>query len=139
MVTEFKGSFVFPVNRSTGNFRLCQLCNGSVVHGSLRQHGKGNQMVNTPQLSMFIVTIEGEIVDVNVSLNQVVRQQFSRTSSGITLNFQRPGFLIQTGLSFVSLMWLVIGNSEGKEVLFQAITLWNHVTLWNHIIFSMSS
>ena len=88
---------------------------------------------------MFIVTMEGGIVDVNVSLNQVVRQQFSRTSSGIALNFQRPGFLIQTGLSFVSVMWLVIGNSEGKEVLFQAITLWNHVTLWNHIIFLVSS
>ena len=56
----------FPVNRSTGNFRLCQLCNGSMVHGSLRQHGKGNQMVNTPQLSMFIVTMEGGIVDDNV-------------------------------------------------------------------------
>ena len=52
-------------------------------------------MVNTPQLSMSIATMEGEIVDVNVRLNQDVRQQFSRTSSGITSNFQRPGLLLQ--------------------------------------------
>ena len=31
------------------------------------------------------------IVDVNVRLNQAVTQQYSRTSSGITLNFQGPG------------------------------------------------
>ena len=35
--------------------------------------------------------MEEEIVDVNVRLNQAVRQQFSKTSSGIALNFQRPG------------------------------------------------
>ena len=52
-------------------------------------------MVNTLQLSMSIAIVEGEIVEVNVRLNQVVRQQFSRTSSGITLNFQRPGLLLQ--------------------------------------------
>ena len=31
------------------------------------------------------------IVDVDVRLNQAVTQQFSRTSSGVTLNFQKPG------------------------------------------------
>ena len=41
-------------------------------------------MLNTPQLSMSIAAMEGEIVDVNMRLNQVVRQQFSRTLSGIT-------------------------------------------------------
>ena len=35
--------------------------------------------------------MEEEIVDFNVRLNQGVRQQFSKTSSGIALNFQRPG------------------------------------------------
>ena len=35
-------------------------------------------MRNSPQLSMFFATMGGEIVDVNVGLNQVVRQQFSR-------------------------------------------------------------
>ena len=40
-------------------------------------------MVNTLQLSMSLATMEGEIADVNVRLNWVVRQQFSRTSSGI--------------------------------------------------------
>ena len=51
-------------------------------------------MVYTPQLSMSIATMVGEIVDVNVRLNQVMRQQFSRTSSGIT-EFKRPGLLLQ--------------------------------------------
>ena len=40
---------------------------------------------------MSTATMEEEIVDVNMRLNQAVRQQFSRTSSGIALNFQRPG------------------------------------------------
>ena len=40
-------------------------------------------MINTLQLSMYIVTMEGEIVDVNVKLKQVVRQRFFRTLSGI--------------------------------------------------------
>ena len=40
-------------------------------------------MINTPQLSMSIVIMEGEIVDVNMTLKQVVRQRFSRTLSGI--------------------------------------------------------
>ena len=31
-------------------------------------------MINTLQLSMSIATMEGEIVDVNVGLNQVTRQ-----------------------------------------------------------------
>ena len=38
-----------------------------------------------------IVTMEEEIVDVNVKLNQDVTQQFSRTTSGIALNFHRLG------------------------------------------------
>ena len=41
----------------------------------------------TLQLSMSIATMEEEIVDVNVRLNPAIRQQFSRTSSGIALNF----------------------------------------------------
>ena len=36
---------------------------------------------------MSIATIEEEIVDVNVRLNQVVTQQFFRTSSDITFEF----------------------------------------------------
>ena len=45
------------------------------------------------RINMFIATMEEEIVDVNVRLNQVVTQKFFRTSSGIcmALNFQRPG------------------------------------------------
>ena len=75
----------------TNNFRLCQsVCNGSRVDGSLRQRGQENEVINTSQLSMFIV-MEGEIVDVNVRLKQVVRQRLSRTSLGIALNLQRPG------------------------------------------------
>ena len=41
---------------------------------------------------MSIATMEEEIVEVNVRLNQVVRQQFFRSSSDIALNFQRPGY-----------------------------------------------
>ena len=40
---------------------------------------------------MSIATMEGEIVDVNARLNQAVTQQFFRMSSGIALNFQKPG------------------------------------------------
>ena len=42
-------------------------------------------------LNMSVATTNEEIVDVNVRLNQAVTQQFSRTSSGKALNFQRPG------------------------------------------------
>ena len=35
--------------------------------------------------------MEEEIVDINVRLNQAIRQRFSKTSSGIALNFQWPG------------------------------------------------
>ena len=47
------------------------------------------------QLSMFITTMEEEIVDVNVRLNQVVRQQVSRTSSGIC-SFEFPEAWVAT-------------------------------------------
>ena len=57
---------------------LCQLCDGSWVHG--RQCG---QVTITSQLSMSIEIMEVEIVHVIVRFNQAVTQQFSRTSSGI--------------------------------------------------------
>ena len=79
---------LFPVYKKLP-IMLCQLCNGSWVDGSLRQHGQENEVINILQLSMSIV-MEGEIVDVNGRLKQVVRQRLSRTSSGIALNFQRP-------------------------------------------------
>ena len=55
----------------------------SWVDSFLRQRG---QVIDIPKLSMSIhsiVTMEGEIVDVNVRLKQVVRQQFSRILSNI--------------------------------------------------------
>ena len=46
-------------------------------------------MIVTQQLSMSIATLEEEIVDVTVRLNQAVRQWFLyRTPSGMALNFQ---------------------------------------------------
>ena len=126
-VTEFKWSSVFLF---TGNFRLCQMRDCSWVHVSLRQHGQGNQMANTPQLSMTITTMEWEIVDVNVSSWDT--EQFSRTSSGITefpetwVTIPRLESLLLAWRSY----WLVKWK---KKVLFQARNLWNHV------IFSMSS
>ena len=55
---------------------------------------------------MSFATTEGENVDINVGLNQVVRQQFSRC------NFHLGNYYFKTGLSFVGLTWLVVGNSE---------------------------
>ena len=37
---------------------------------------------------MSIAMLEKEIVDINVILNQAVRQQFARTLSDITMKFQ---------------------------------------------------
>ena len=62
-------------------------------------------MINTPQLSVCFATMEGEIVDVNVGLNQVMRQQFFRH------NFHLGNYF-KIGLSFIGLMWLVVSNSE---------------------------
>ena len=39
-------------------------------------------------IRMSIVTMEEVIVDVNVRLNQVVRQQFARTLSDVTMSFK---------------------------------------------------
>ena len=44
-----------------------------------------------------------------------MRQQFFRTSSGLALNFQRPGLLLQDWIFVVGLTWVVVGTSEGKE------------------------
>ena len=62
-------------------------------------------MINTLQLSISFATMEGEIVDLNVGLNQVVRQRFSRH------NFHLGNYL-KIGLSFVGLTWLVVCNCE---------------------------
>ena len=56
----------------------------------LRQHHQ-EKLIGTPQLSVSIAKMEEEILDVNVRLNQAVRQRLSRTSSDMALNFQRPG------------------------------------------------
>ena len=65
---------------------------------------------------MPFATMEGEIVDVNVGLNQVMRQQFSKH------NFHLENYF-KTGLSFVGLMWLTI------KILFLARIRWNNV-IW---------
>ena len=53
-------------------------------------------MINSPQLSMSFAAMEGEIVDVNVGLNQVMRQQLSRHNLHL-------GNYFKTGLLFVGL------------------------------------
>ena len=80
-------------------------CDGSWVHGSLRQCSQENYVIYGPQLSMTFATMEGEIVDINVGLNQVMRQRFSWQ------NFHLGNYF-KIGLSFVGLTWLVVGNSE---------------------------
>ena len=52
-------------------------------------------------MSMSIATMEEEIVDVNLRLNQAVTQQFSKISSGIVSNFQRLGSYFKTGPLFL--------------------------------------
>ena len=48
-------------------------------------------MIIILQLSMSIATMEEEIVDVSVRLNQAMKQRFPKIiSSYIALNFQRP-------------------------------------------------
>ena len=42
------------------------MLDGSWVHGSLRQCGQENYVINTTQLSMSIATMKGEIEDINV-------------------------------------------------------------------------
>ena len=44
-------------------------------------------MIITQQLSISTAKLK-EIVDINVRLNYAVRQQFSRTLSGVALSFQ---------------------------------------------------
>ena len=78
-------------------------------------------MINTVQLSMSIATMEGEIVDINVRLSQVVRQCFSRKLSGLISTWV-------TALLFIGVMWLVVGNSEDFVPI--ARSMWNHVIFW---------
>ena len=60
--------------------------------------------------------MEEEIIDVNMKLNQFVREQFSRVLSGIALNFQMPGYsYFKTRQTFVGLTWLVTGISEENK------------------------
>ena len=126
-VTEFKWSSVFLF---TGNLRLCQLRDGSWVHGSLRQHGQGNQMVNTPQLSMSITTMEGEIVDANVRLNQLWLKHWAIFQNIVRHNWisRGLGYYSKTGMAFIGLTWLLVAKVKEK-VLFQARILWNHMIL----------
>ena len=58
------------------------------------------------------IIMEGEIVNVNVRIKQVVRQQFSRTSSVIASIFRGLGSYFKTGPSFAGPTWLVVGNMQ---------------------------
>ena len=81
-------------------------------------------MTVTQQPSMSTTKQEG-IVGVGGTSNQAVIQRFSRTSPGVDLNFQRPGFVLQDR-SIVC--WLnVAGNSEKGKMLFLARSMCNHV------------
>ena len=70
---------------------------------------------------MSTATIEEEIVDVSVRLNQAMRrrQQFPEIiSSCIALNFHGGlSSYFKTASSFVSFTWLFTGVSEGKILL----------------------
>ena len=93
----------FPVG---GNLRFCQLCDDSWIHGSFKATWSGELSDKyTAAVYMSFATIEREIVDINVRLNQVVRERFSKHNFHLGNHFK-------TGLSFVGLTWLVIDNSE---------------------------
>ena len=64
---------------------------------------------------MSIVTMEGEIVDVNVSLKQVVRQRFAKHRQACLQISRGLGSYFKTGQSFAGLTRLVVGISEGKK------------------------
>ena len=84
-------------------------------------------MIVTQQLSMSTTKLKEGIVGVDGASNQAVIQQFSRTSPGIDLNFQRPGFLLQDR---TIICWLnVAGNSEKGKMLFLASSMCNHVII----------
>ena len=74
---------------------------------------------------MSTTQLKEGIVGVDRALNQVMIQRFSRTSPGVDLNFQRPGFLLQDS---AIVCWLnVAGNSEKGKMLFLARSMCNHV------------
>ena len=54
---------------------------------------------------MSFATMEGEIVEVNVRLNP-------RCESNFPWHDFYPGNYFKTGLLFVGLTWLVVGNSK---------------------------
>ena len=52
------------------NFRLCQLCNGSWVDRSLRQHGRSEKLSDKYTAASLSIVMEGETVDINVRLSR---------------------------------------------------------------------
>ena len=48
----------------------------------------------TQQPSMSTTKLKEGIVDVDGASNRAVIQRFSRTSPGVDLNFQKPGFVL---------------------------------------------
>ena len=84
----------------------------SLLTPHLKQHGQENSAIFTLQLST--ATLEKEFVDVNLRLNQAVRQQFLSTSSGVVLISRGLGSYFKTGPLFVGLTWLVFGISEER-------------------------
>ena len=63
-------------------------------------------MINSPQLCVFCNNRRRN-VDVNVGLNQVVRQRFSSLRHNFHL-----GNYFKIGLSFVGLTWLIVGDND---------------------------
>ena len=87
-------------------FSCYRLCNGSWVRArSLRQHDQENQVIITLQLSVPIVTMEEEIVGVNVRLNKAMRQQFPKHRHVYLRIFRGLGSYFKIGsASYVALM-----------------------------------
>ena len=69
-------------------------------------------MIVTQQPPMSTTKLKEGIVGVDGASNQAVIQRFSRTSLGVDLNFQRPGFVLQDR---TIICWLNIAGSSEKE------------------------
>ena len=69
---------------------MCQLHARETCSQFFKAMWLGELSENTQHLPMSIAMLEEEIVDVNVKLNQALRQQFARTLSDVTMNLQCP-------------------------------------------------
>ena len=70
---------------------LCQLCDGSQAGSRVLKAMWSGKLSDNYTAIVYIATLEQEILDVIVKLNQAMGCRYSRTSLGIALSLVRPG------------------------------------------------